>query len=54
MCGWQYREEKGFGPFKPGTEFAALPADFKCVGSLCSFCYVLSPPSLYVPEPQRE
>lgn len=30
MCGWKYLEEKGFGPFRPGTEFAALPQDFKC------------------------
>ncbi|GAB5037353.1 rubredoxin-type fe 4 protein [Nannochloropsis oceanica] len=30
VCGWQYKEEKGFGPYPPGTAFAALPADFKC------------------------
>jgi rubredoxin len=30
VCGWQYQEAKGFGPFRPGTEFAALPQDFKC------------------------
>jgi len=29
VCGWQYKEEKGFGPYPPGTAFAALPADFK-------------------------
>ncbi|EKU22692.1 rubredoxin-type fe 4 protein [Nannochloropsis gaditana CCMP526] len=30
VCGWQYKEEKGFGPYPAGTAFAALPADFKC------------------------
>lgn len=29
QCGWQYKEEEGFGPYKPGTPFAALPATFK-------------------------
>jgi rubredoxin len=33
VCGWQYKEEKGFGPYPAGTAFAALPADFKYEGT---------------------